>query len=86
MDKGFLFSRKMWALIMVLLVVLMAAAAFALQFSEERAGSQPAVEQRASGSSSDPATGVSKAVFKVDNMTCSGVFFPSRVPLRTFPG
>ncbi|MBT3255872.1 MAG: hypothetical protein HN366_05345 [Deltaproteobacteria bacterium] len=86
MDKGFLFSKKMWALIMVLLVVLMAAAAFALQFSEERVRSQPAVERRVSGNSSDPETGVSKAVFKVSNMSCSGCISSIKGALAGFPG
>ncbi len=86
MDKGFLFSKKMWALIMVLLVVLMAVAAFALQFSEERARFQPAVERRVSGNSSDPETGVSKAVFKVNNMSCSGCISAIKGSLAGFQG
>lgn len=86
MDRGFWFSRKMWTLVMVLLVVLMAAAAFALQFSEEKVRSQPAVEQRIFGSSPDPETGVSKAVFKVDNMSCSGCISSIKGALGGFPG
>ena len=86
MDNGFLFSKKMWALIMVLLVVLMAAAAFALQLSEEKARPQTAVERRDTGNSQYPGGDVSKAVFKVDNMSCSGCISAIKGSLAGFPG
>jgi copper chaperone CopZ len=86
MDKNFLFSKKMWALVMVLLVVLMAAAAFALQLSEEKARPQTVVERRNTGNSPDPGADVSKAVFKVDNMSCSGCISAIKGSLAGFPG
>ena len=86
MDKDFLFSKKMWALVMVLLVVLMAAAAFALQLSEEKARPQTVVERRSAGNSPDQEADVSKAVFKVDNMSCSGCISAIKGSLAGFPG
>ncbi|MCG6879517.1 MAG: SurA N-terminal domain-containing protein [Deltaproteobacteria bacterium] len=72
MDKEFLFSKKMWFLILICLVVLMAAAAFALQFSGETVESTTVLERNDSSKLSEPGNEVSKAVFKVDNMSCSG--------------
>ncbi|MBT3258969.1 MAG: hypothetical protein HN366_21290 [Deltaproteobacteria bacterium] len=86
MDKRFLFSKKMCALLTVLLVVLMAAAAFALQFSEEKAKPQTVVERRDTGNSPDRGADVSKAVFKVDNMSCSGCISSIKGALAGFPG
>ncbi|MCF8130804.1 MAG: SurA N-terminal domain-containing protein [Deltaproteobacteria bacterium] len=72
MDNGFLFSKKMWALVMVLLVVLMAAAAFALQFSGEKTEPPTVIDRNNTSKALNPGTETSKAVFKVSNMSCSG--------------
>lgn len=86
MDKDFLFSKKMWAFVMVILVVLMAAAAFALQFSGEKAPSQPALERNDPVKLSNPGTGLSKAVFQVSNMSCSGCISTIKGSLSGFQG
>ena len=86
MDNGFLFSKKMWACVMVLLVLLMAAAAFALQFSGENARPQPVLVRNDPGKSSGLGEGLSKAVFKVDNMSCSGCISTIKGSLSGFQG
>jgi copper chaperone CopZ len=72
MDKGFLFSRKMWAVVMVLLVVLMAAAALALQYGGEGTAPPLTVDRNDPVKGGGSKQGVSKAVLKVSNMSCSG--------------
>jgi len=86
MDRDFLFSKKMLALIMVVLVVLMAAAAFALQFSEEKSRPQPVLTQRNPSTTAVSETGLSKAVFKVSNMSCSGCISAIKGSLAGFQG
>jgi len=86
MDNGFLFSKKMWALIMVLLVVLMAAAAFALQFSGEKTEPPPVIDRNDTAKPVNPGTGLSKAVFKVGNMSCSGCISTIKGALAGFQG
>jgi len=86
MDNGFLFSRKMWGLIMVFLVVLMAAAAFALQFSGEKTEPPPVIDRSDTSKALNPGTETSKAVFKVSNMSCSGCISTIKGALSGFQG
>ncbi len=72
MDRGFLFSRKMWAVVMVLLVVLMAAAALALQYGGEGNAPPLTVDRNDPVKPEGSKEGVSKAVLNVSNMSCSG--------------
>lgn len=71
---------------MVLLVVLMAAAAFALQYSGEKSVTEPAIEQDASVKPSELGPDLHKAVFKVDNMSCSGCIATIEGSLSGFQG
>ncbi len=84
MDKESLFSKKVWFLVMVFLVALMAAAAFALQI-----GNEETVVSRGEGRN-DPGTstasGLNMAVFKVDNMSCSGCISTIKGSLAGFDG
>ena len=57
---------------MVFLVVLMAAAAFALQFSGQKTSPQPSLVQKEPGAPASSEEGLSKVVYKVSNMSCSG--------------
>ena len=86
MDRDFLFSKKMLALILVVLVVLMAAAAFALQFSKEKARVQPALSQKDLIIPASSGEGLSKVVFKVSNMSCSGCISAIKGALSRFQG
>jgi copper chaperone CopZ len=86
MDRDFLFSKKMLALIMVFLVVLMAAAAFALQFSKEKARPQPALAQKDFTTPASSGEGLSKVVYKVSNMSCSGCISAIKGSLAGFQG
>ena len=85
MDRDFLFSKKMLAFIMVFLVVLMAAA-FALQFSKEKARVQPALAQKDLAPPASSGEGLSKVVYKVSNMSCSGCIFAIKSSLAGFQG
>ena len=86
MDRDFLFSKKILAPIMVVLVVLMAAAAFALQFSKEKAQVQPALVQKDLAPPASSEEGLSKVVYKVSNMSCSGCIFAIKGSLAGFQG
>lgn len=86
MDKDFLFSKKMLAIIMVVLVVLMAAAAFALQFSKEKVRVQPALAQKDLAPSVSSGEGLSKVIYKVSNMSCSGCISAIKGSLADFQG
>ncbi len=86
MDNGFLFSKKMWALIMVLLVLLMAAAAFALQFSGEKTEPPTVIDRNDTAKSLNPGKDISKAVFRVGNMSCSGCISTIKGALAEFQG
>lgn len=76
----------MLALIMVVLVVLAAAAAFALQFSKEKAWVQPALVQKDLAPPASSGEGLSKVVYKVSNMSCSGCISAIKGSLAGFQG